>query len=175
MCIRPSKLAAGLFTRRMGADAVAANNDWQQVKAEDIPRLFSEDGMEKMDELQVPGAFDLSTTKPEAFADHFEHPATTKEQRNVAALSNVCVEETIPAIISTDERERFGPAQGVKAYCELHGHETLSGLFAEIRADEAAAKREDAHWYGKITLQDLRNEKTKTQAAENDKDRGNDR
>ena len=29
-----------------------------------------------------------------------------------------------------------------------HGHLTLSGLFQEIREDEAAAKREDAHWYG---------------------------
>ena len=31
---------------------------------------------------------------------------------------------------------------------QLHGHDTLAGLFEEIRADEAAAKREDAHGYG---------------------------
>jgi hypothetical protein len=31
---------------------------------------------------------------------------------------------------------------------ELYGHDTLASLFEEIRADEAAAKREDAHGYG---------------------------
>ena len=31
---------------------------------------------------------------------------------------------------------------------QLHGHDTLAGLLEEIRADEAAAKREDAHGYG---------------------------
>jgi hypothetical protein len=44
-------------------------------------------------------------------------------------------------------------------------------LFAELRADEAAAKHEDAHWYGNITLQEMRNEKAKAPAIEKVKDR----
>jgi len=32
---------------------------------------------------------------------------------------------------------------------ESYTAEELAALFKEIRADEAAAKREDAHWYGK--------------------------
>jgi hypothetical protein len=36
----------------------------------------------------------------------------------------------------------------------------LSALFEEIRQDEAAGKKENAHWYGKETLQMLRDRKT---------------
>ncbi len=47
-----------------------------------------------------------------------------------------------------------------------------AALFREMRADEAAAKREDAHGHGTVTLQDLRDDKTKTPSAEKGKDRG---
>jgi hypothetical protein len=45
-------------------------------------------------------------------------------------------------------------------------------LFEEIRADEAAAKREDAHWYGKLTYRETLDEKAVTPAAEKGKDQG---
>jgi hypothetical protein len=48
-------------------------------------------------------------------------------------------------------------------------------LFEEMRGDEAAAKREDAHWYGKLTLQELRDEKANSAMAEKSKDRDIDR
>ena len=47
-----------------------------------------------------------------------------------------------------------------------------TALFEEMRTDEAAAKREDAHWYGKMTLQELLNEKAKSPAVEKGTDRG---
>jgi len=50
---------------------------------------------------------------------------------------------------------------------------SLSELFKELRADYAAGKREDAHWYGKLSLQELRADKSPPQkAATNEKDRG---
>jgi len=55
---------------------------------------------------------------------------------------------------------------------EYYSAEELANLFKEIRADEAAGKREDAHWYRKESLKELVNEKTKAQTAEKDKDRG---
>jgi hypothetical protein len=39
-------------------------------------------------------------------------------------------------------------SQEEESLMELYGHDTLASLFEEIRADEAAAKREDAHGYG---------------------------
>jgi hypothetical protein len=50
--------------------------------------------------------------------------------------------------------------------------EELAALFKEMRADEAAAKREDAHWYGKEAFQKILDEKTKAPAVEKGKDRG---
>ena len=55
---------------------------------------------------------------------------------------------------------------------EFYTAEELAALFKEIRADEAAAKREDAHWYGKEAFQRILDAKTKTPAAEKGKDRG---
>ena len=42
----------------------------------------------------------------------------------------------------------------------------LAALFKEMRADEAAAKREDAHWYGNESIQKNPNAKTEAPAAE---------
>jgi hypothetical protein len=50
--------------------------------------------------------------------------------------------------------------------------EKLAALFKEIRADEAAGKLEDAHWYGKEALQKILDERRKASAAEKGKDRG---
>lgn len=50
--------------------------------------------------------------------------------------------------------------------------EELTALFKEIRADEAAAKREDAHFYGKEAFQRILDAKTEAPAAEKGKDRG---
>ncbi len=53
------------------------------------------------------------------------------------------------------------------------GKETaLSDLLKELRADYAAGKREDAHWYGKLSLQELRADTSPPQpAATHEKDR----
>jgi hypothetical protein len=42
-----------------------------------------------------------------------------------------------------------------REYEEMLTCEKLAALFKEMRADEAAAKREDAHWYGKETGEQL--------------------
>jgi hypothetical protein len=49
--------------------------------------------------------------------------------------------------------------------------EKLTALFQEMREDEAAAKREDAHWYGKEAFEKFLDAKAKAPAAE----KGNDR
>jgi hypothetical protein len=54
---------------------------------------------------------------------------------------------------------------------ESYTPEELAALFKEIREDEAAAKREDAHWYGK-TLRTILNEKSEAPVVEKGKDRG---
>ncbi len=36
-----------------------------------------------------------------------------------------------------------------------HGHQTWADLFKEMQQDEAAGKREDAHWYGKEAFQKI--------------------
>lgn len=48
----------------------------------------------------------------------------------------------------------------------------LAALFKEIREDEAAGKREDAHWYGKEAFQKILDGTTEAAAAEKDKDKG---
>jgi hypothetical protein len=50
--------------------------------------------------------------------------------------------------------------------------EELAALFKEIRADEAAAKCEDAHWYGMDALKKLADAMGKAPAAEKAKDKG---
>ncbi len=47
-----------------------------------------------------------------------------------------------------------------------------AALFKEMRADEEAAKREDAHWYGKEAFQQILDGKTEAPAAEKGKDKG---
>jgi hypothetical protein len=49
--------------------------------------------------------------------------------------------------------------------------EGLTALFKEIRADEAATKREDAHWYGKEALEKILDGKKKDPALEKGKDK----
>jgi hypothetical protein len=47
----------------------------------------------------------------------------------------------------------------------------LAALFKEMRSDEAAAKREDAHWYGNESIRKSLNAKAEAPAAEKGKDR----
>ena len=49
--------------------------------------------------------------------------------------------------------------------------EKLAALFKEIRADEAAGKREDAHWHGKEAFQTILDGKTNAPATEKSKDK----
>ena len=47
-----------------------------------------------------------------------------------------------------------------------------AALFKEIREDEAAGKREDAHWYGKEAFQKILDGPTEAAAVEKGKDKG---
>ncbi len=47
-----------------------------------------------------------------------------------------------------------------------------AALFKEIREDEAAGKREDAHWYGKEAFQKILDGTTEAPAAEKGKNKG---
>jgi hypothetical protein len=55
---------------------------------------------------------------------------------------------------------------------QFHTAEELAALFKEIRADEAAAKREDAHWYGREAFRNILDAKADAPAAEKTKDKG---
>ncbi len=115
-------------------------------------------------------------TKLEAFGDHFERLATTAEQRELALEFKAFVGEFIRAVIPRgDEIRSFLALDGEEeSLRQLHGHDTLSGLFKEIRADEAAGKREDAHGYGygKEAFLKVIEGKTEVPAAEKVNDRG---
>ncbi len=55
---------------------------------------------------------------------------------------------------------------------ERYSAEELAALFKEIRADEAAGKREDAHWYRKEAFQELLNGQPKPSVPEKGEDKG---
>ena len=54
---------------------------------------------------------------------------------------------------------------------EFYTAEELAALFKEIREDEAAAKREDAHWYGMEAFKRILDAKTKAPADEKAKEK----
>jgi len=65
--------------------------------------------------------------------------------------------------------ERIGEAEVADDFSlRDHGHLTLQSLHREIRADEMAAKQEDAHWYGHLrqTLGDKPMEKERASDIE---------
>jgi predicted amidohydrolase YtcJ len=55
---------------------------------------------------------------------------------------------------------------------EFYTAEELAALFKEIREDEAAAKREDAHCYGTEAFKNILDAKEQAPAAEKTKDKG---
>jgi hypothetical protein len=57
-------------------------------------------------------------------------------------------------------------------YKEYYTAEELAALFKEIREDEAAAKREDAHWHGSGAFKNILDGKAETPVAEKTKDKG---
>jgi hypothetical protein len=129
--------------------------------------------MRKID-LLLADSFDGLISKLEAFGHKFEQLATTADQRKLAARFNAFVGEIIQELSPPGE-EKDGhqpPATQMEYFLRLHGHESLSDLFAEIRVDEAAAKREDAHWYGKEAFKKILGGKTETPAAEMAQDKG---
>jgi hypothetical protein len=65
----------------------------------------------------------------------------------------------------------INPASEEEGIHKEHGHLTLADLLAEIRADEAAGKREHAHFYGKDSPNNSEGGITKTPAAEKTKDK----
>jgi hypothetical protein len=130
---------------------------------------FMRDAMQKNDVL--PSA-DKLAAKLQAFGDQFEHLATTADQRKLAAQFNAFVGEIKQATLSAGKgTERLSPAPEEESFQKQHGHLTLAGLFAEIRADEEAGKREDAHWYGRDVFEQIRGGKTETPTAEKGKDK----
>lgn len=129
--------------------------------------------MRKLIELMLADTFDSVATKLEAFADHFEHLATTKEQRELAAEFSVFVGEFTRATISPDEPvgSTLAPPAEKEAFRKLHGHENCSELFKEIQADEAAGKRDDAHCYGREAFRMILDGNTEAPALVKGKDR----
>ena len=129
--------------------------------------------MRKSGEPMLADSFDAVTTKLEAFADHFEHLATTTAQRELAAEFSAFVGEIIQAMFSPGEPmgSRLAPLAEKEAFQKLHGHETWSDLFKEIRADEAAGKRDDAHCYGREAFRKILDGKTEAPAVVKGKDR----
>jgi hypothetical protein len=132
-----------------------------------------EDEVQKIDALLAADTFETVMTKLEAFADQFERLATTPPQRELAVEFNAFVGEIIQVMLSPGEEteHRFATATETESLKMLHGHETLAGLFEEMRADEAAGMREDAHWYGKDALKALGGT-TEAAATEKGKDHG---
>jgi hypothetical protein len=55
---------------------------------------------------------------------------------------------------------------------QFYTAEELAALFKEIQADESAAKREDAHWYGREAFKNILDAKEQAPAAEKTKDKG---
>jgi hypothetical protein len=117
---------------------------------------------------------DALMTKLEAFGNQFEQLATTADQRNLAAQFNAFVGELSQEFgVPGKETDRhLTPITGQELFLKEHGHESFSALFEEIRADGAAAKREDAHWYGKETFKKILEGKTEIPAAEIAQDNG---
>ena len=129
--------------------------------------------MRKLETKTIKKIFDKVLTKLEAFGEDFLYLATTDDQRDLAVGFNDYVEEIIQALqVPSIENEHLAPTPEEQAFHKQQGHETLADLFAELRADEAAAKREDAHWYGRLSLKALMSGWTEAPATEkgNDKD-----
>jgi hypothetical protein len=117
--------------------------------------------MRKID-LLLANSFDALVSKLEAFGNKFEQLATTADQRKLAAEFNAFAGDII---------QELSPP-GADYFLRLHGHESLSDLFAEIRADEVASRREDAHRYGKEAFKKILDGKSETPAAEMTQDKG---
>jgi hypothetical protein len=58
---------------------------------------------------------------------------------------------------------------------ESYTAEELAALLKEMREDYAAAKRQDAHWYGREAFPEILDGKTKPPAAEKTNDKSNER
>jgi hypothetical protein len=147
--------------------------DWASEANEVEPKVQRGDHqVRKIDELLLADSREIFVAKLEAFADHFEHLATTTEQRDLAAEFNRFVAEYIRGAYPHIEEMNHRPSSTdeEKPFWKEHGHESLSGLFEEIRADEAAATREDAHWYGREAFKKILDGKTEIPAAEMAKD-----
>jgi hypothetical protein len=134
--------------------------------------MFTSDVMRNIGALLLADTIDVFITKLEAFADHFEYLASSEDQRELASRFKAFVEATIQSLLSPGmEMGHPAPNPEEKAIHKQHGHETLAGLFAEIRADEAAGKLEDAHWYGKLSLKEMRSGLAETPAGEKSNDK----
>jgi hypothetical protein len=129
--------------------------------------------MRKIDAPLPADSFDVLMTKLEAFGDYFEHLATTDEQRELAAEFNAFVREIIEATHTHDEEAgRLSPDSEKAEFQKQHGHETLADLFRELREDEMAGKREDAHCYRRDAFKNILDGTTEVAVADKGKDEG---
>jgi hypothetical protein len=131
------------------------------------------DAMKDIDRLLSADTSDAIIAKLQAFGDQFEHLATTVDQRKLAAQFKAFVGEVTQATLyPSEETEPMAPASEEESFVRQHGHITLAGLLAEIRADEEAGKREDAHWYGTDVFKQFQGGRTESSTAEkgNNKD-----
>ena len=96
-----------------------------------------------------------------------------RSRRELHDLENLLPDDglTDPPPLVERVRELLEAESPVHEHEEMLTCEKLAALFEEMRADEAAAKREDAHWYGKKTREQLLDGKTEG-TAKIGKDKG---
>lgn len=130
--------------------------------------------MRKIGAVLSAGQLEELRTKLEAFRDRFDHLATTTQLRELATEFNIFVgaflQEFYPQIDKLDLQAVHRTEE--KPFWKESGHESLTSLFAEIRADAESGKREDSHRSGKESLKDILSGMTETPAAEMTKDTG---
>jgi hypothetical protein len=120
--------------------------------------------MRKLEALLMADTIDAVLTKLEAFGDRFEYVATTAEQRKLAGEFRTFVGEVGRTLFSGAGPAFLVPEES--SFLKIHGHDSLAGLFAEIRADEAAGKQENAHCYRQDALKELFHGKSEDPVSE---------
>jgi hypothetical protein len=127
--------------------------------------------MQKID-LLLADSLEPLISKLATFGNRFERLATTADQRTLSAQFNAFVGEIIQELSPPERDTHTAPGTQMEYFRRIHGHESLADLLAEIRMDEAAAKREDAHWSGKESFKKTQEDRTETSAAVIAKDKG---
>jgi hypothetical protein len=124
--------------------------------------------MRKSNEQSLADDFDVLMTKLEGFADHFEHLATTSEQRKLVADFNASVrefsKEFLPRLESADIA--LAPEPELAEWLKETGHESWESLFQEMREEDALRRGEDVHSVRQKEFKSLLDGKAEARTAE---------